>query len=389
MTAFQPAKFRAFWKNDIVACFIVALLWQLCLLFLGFLIDRHEHHNATLIGHTVRWDSNWYQAVIHDWYRTNLPSAAFYPLYPLTIWTTSLFGLFDLATSAFIVNIICLWLIGIALVRITHLLIGEKYRYLPFFFLLVSPAAIFMHFFYTEALFLAIGSWAYLFALQKKWLFMSILLIGAVACRLPGILFFGLCFLEFCRIHNWDIRSILHKNVLYFLLPPLGFIGYGIYLYWTQRDFLGMFHAYTHTTDWIYQKFNPDIFETLLRAAYQILRYFLGLRPFDYDLFINHLLPLSALGLLILSSLYFIFTAKKKFIPLGISGLIATILFTLNSNVVSVHRYVLPMFGIYLFLTLLWIQYSKLRYGIVVGCIASVILQLYLFDRFISNVFIG
>jgi hypothetical protein len=335
------------------------------------------------------WDGNWYRIIIHDWYHANLPSAVFYPLYPFVVWIASLFGLINLTLASFIVNIVSLWLAIVALVKITRLLISEKYAYLPILFLLVSPSALFMHMFYTEALFLSIGLWSYLAALRKQWILMGALLAIITACRLPGLLFVALCFFEFLREHQWDIRNLITKKVLVFLLAPIGFVVYGLYLLMLRGDFLGMLHAYTYTSDWSYQHFNLNIIQTILRAFYQTLRAIVGPRPFDNDIFINHFLPVVALGFIVLSSLYLIFVQKKKFVPIGLFGLLSTVLFTLNNNVVSLHRYALPVIGIYLFLTLIWIRYRTAKYILIAGCLVSFLLQIYLLSQFINKVFVG
>ena len=36
-----------------------------------------------------------------------------------------------------------------------------------------APAAFFLHSFYSEAVFCALGFWAYLFALRRQWLWMG------------------------------------------------------------------------------------------------------------------------------------------------------------------------------------------------------------------------
>lgn len=382
------AKFHILQKSTLFICFVIATGWQILFSIIGFLVDRHTHSPHGFFAHIVNWDGGWYITILHDWYKTNLASAAFYPLYPLTLWIIGLCGLIPTDIAGIILNTLCLWITLFTLYKITAALIGKQYAYLPIIFLLSSPAVFFMHLLYTESLFMAIGLLSYLAALQKKWVIMGILLMFAMACRLPGILFVLLGFFEFMRSHTWRLKSLLTKEILVFLFVPVGFTLYGLYLWTVQRDFFGMFHAYAHTQDWTYQKFNPDIFETILRITYQIGRSTIGMRPFDYDIFINHALPFVALSLTVTSSIYLL-VKKERFLPLGLYSLFAVILFTLNSNIVSVHRYTLPIIGIYIALTLVWIRYIWARNIIIVGCIASIFLQLYLFSKFIQHIFAG
>lgn len=383
------SKLASAFKNEVVICLAAAVAYQLITTLMGYVFDHNINPNAGLLDHMTKWDGGWYTTITHDWYLTNRASAAFYPLYPLTVWIVSLFGLISTAFAALIVNTISLWAVLIGLLKITQYLIGGKYAYLSVIFILISPAAFFMHVFYTEAFFLAIGLLAYLAALHKRWIIMGVLLAFITAARLPGILFVVLCFLEFFRAYNWKLKNVFNKHLLAFFLAPLGFVAYGTYLYFVHKDWLGMFHAYNYTSDWPYQHFNPNIIETIARAAYQVCRAAIGLRPFNNDIFVNHLLSLLALGAIAISSIYFLFFIKKKFIPIGIFGLLAIIMFTLNNNLVSVHRYTLPMFGIYLCITLLWVRYQKLRYAIAIGGFSCLLLQIFLLKQFTEMFFAG
>lgn len=388
-TSALRSKLASILKKEVAVCFAIAVAYQVAATLLGYLFDHNMNPSTGLLDHMAKWDGGWYGAVIHDWYHSDQTSAAFYPLYPLTVWATSLFGLLNITFAALIVNTASLWVVLFSFIKISRRLIGDKYAYLPAIFILISPAAFFMHVFYTEALFLAIGLLSYLAALHKRWLLMGILLGFITATRLPGILFVALCFLEFFRAYDWKVKNLFNKNVLVFLFAPLGFMAYSAYLYFVQKDWLGMFHAYSYTNDWAYQQFNPNVIETILRAAYQVCRAVIGLRPFDNDIVVNHLLPLLALGAIVGSSVYFLFRVKKKFIPIGIFGLLAVVMFTLNNNLVSVHRYALPVFGIYLCVALLWGRSQKLKYFIAAAGIGSLLLQIFLFKRFVEVIFAG
>jgi hypothetical protein len=235
---------------------------------------------------------------------------------------------------------------------------------------------------------MALSFWAYIFALRRNWFYMGITLAILTSVRLPSILIIGLCGLEFMRAYDWNIKKIFNKKVFYFLLAPIGFIAYGLYLLKTRGDFWAMFHAYQATTDWAYQVFDINFVKTILKVIYQIFRACLGLRPFDNDILINHLLPIISLFILGVSSLYLLIKQKGKSIPLGIFGLASIVMFTLNSNVVSAHRYILPCLTIYV--ALIYITKGRYQQTILTWlCLAGAITQFCLFYLFISNVFAG
>ena len=93
-------KLRAFVKTDAFTCLAIAVIWQLFMTIVGFIVDRQTNPAANPLNHLIHWDAGWYMTVINDWYNSNLASAAFYPLYPLVVWVTSGFGVIDFAFSA-------------------------------------------------------------------------------------------------------------------------------------------------------------------------------------------------------------------------------------------------------------------------------------------------
>jgi Gpi18-like mannosyltransferase len=381
---------RKFFKTDFGIALVATVVWKITMLLIGYLIDSSMHGATSIISHTAGWDSGWYMTVIRDHYLTNAASAAFYPLFPLLVSIVHFlsFNSIDILTAGQIVNSISVWFVIAALLTLGRNFFGDKNRFWLVALVLCAPAAFFMHVFYSEAIFMAIGFWAYIFALRRNWLYMGILLAILTSARLPSILIIGLCGLEYMRAYDWNMKKIFNKEILYFMLAPIGSVAYGLYLLKTRGDFWAMFHAYQATTDWVYQVFDVNIVKTILKVIYQILRACLGLRPFDNDLLINHILPIISLFILGVSSLYLLIKQKGKSIPLGIFGLAAIVMFTLNSNVVSAHRYILPCLTIYI--ALIYSTKGKYQQTILAClCLAGIITQLFLFSLFISNIFAG
>ncbi len=373
-------------RSDYTVALLIVVGWQILLTFIGWWIA-----GGNILDHTVRWDSGWYLTVIRDHYLTNPASPAFYPLFPLCVWliTTLSFGFLNTIVAGYLLNTLCIWLIIVAITKIAPYYMKSSYRYLVVAFILLSPAAFFLHMFYSEAPFMAIGLWAYLFALRRQWWFMGIALGVLTAGRLPAILFIILCGLEYLRSHTWSLKKAFNLNILAFALAPLGFIAYALYLRITNGSFFAMFDAYHKTNDWAYQVFNPNIFETIARVSYQILRSVTGQRPFDHDIIVNHLIPLACLVLLASTSLYAIVRYRKKMLPLAIFGFLGVVMFSLNSNLISVHRYTLPCVVIYIVLAKIFSENKKIRpyIGVLVAILFSA--QVYLYLSILGNKFSG
>ena len=381
---------KTFFHTDFGIALLITIVWKVVLTMIGFAIDAQDGA-VSLFDHTIRWDAGWYMIIIQDWYTTNISSSVFYPLFPALVGVVHFIGVgnIDYPVAGQIINTLAVWFALTALLKLGRLFIGGKGRLWLIALFLSAPTAFFLHAFYSEAVFATLSFWAYYFALKRRWLGVGILLTLLSASRLPSVLIIALTILEFMRAYDWKLRKIWNKNLLYFLLAPLGFVGYGLYLTFTQHDFLGMFHAYQTATDWTYQIFNPNILETIGRAGYQVIRVLGDLRPLDNDFVINNLFPLLALLVLGVSSIYLLRIKSRRFIPLGIVGLLSVVMFTLNSNVVSVHRYVLGSLVILVALGLYIKSLKHKKLALIGCCVVGCIGQLYLYSLFVQTIFAG
>ena len=382
-------------SSDVGIGLIIALVWQVAMTIIGIFFALRSGSPSigdAFVSHMNHWDAGWYQHVLTYAYSPQgSPAApAFYPLFPALVGLVSFlsFGLIDHTIAGLIINTAALWLAIIALIRILrHFTTLRSAIVLGVALFLCFPAAFFMHVFYGEAIFVALGLWAYLFALQRRWWVVGALLAVLSAARLPAVLFMALCALEYLRTYSWKIRKALNPHALWFLLAPLGFILYGTYLAVVRQDFFAMFHAYAATNDWSYEVFSPNIFATI-GGSISVIVGGVASRQLNYDIFVNDFVPLVALMALIVCSIYCFKLPKGRGVPLGIFGLLATIMFTLNGNTVSVHRYILPCVVIYV-AAAAWHRRSwrsVILWGI---ALASLVLQLYLYMKFVSDVFAG
>lgn len=397
---------KAFLRTDWGKLLLVAILWQTILTIFGafseastFGIFKNTHLESlptTLLSHTYHWDAAWYKSIVENWYHVNAASPVFYPLFPLLVGLvhTITFGAIGVLASGLLINTVALWLALVALLQIADHFVPKEYRwYIPLLFL-TAPTAVFMHFFYGEAVFCAIGFWAYNFALKRRWLAMGLTLGLLTAARLPSILFIGLCALEYARSYNWQLRAAFNKKILFFGLASIGFLLYGLYLAVVRKDFFAMFNGYKASNDWPYQVFNPNVLETWINSAKELRKIFTTSIPFDQGFAVNYLLPLAGIAILLLSSLLLTTALKTKKdkgigIPLGLFGIVCAIFFSLNSNLISVDRYLLPCLSLYICGGLLAAKYSGARYIIGALAYSGILLQAYLLIFFVNSYFAG
>ena len=384
---------RSLW----VQALIVALGWQLVMTVLGIVLE-HKFTNLdpvtlTPLSHMQHWDGGWFTSIIaNNAYHTNAAAPVFYPLFPLTVTIiqTLSFHMLSITAAALIVNTLALWLAVVALAYICNHFGIAKHRWLVVALFLTSPVAIFLHFVYAEAIFCALAFWAYLFALRRQWLAMAVALSLLMIVKIPAILVIALCGLEFMRAHQWSPRQIINKNALLFAIVPLGFIGYGWYLQKIGGEFWGMLNGYHHTTEWSYHVFNPNFMLPIIRAfKTSVLLLFDKVGGYYGAALIGSVLPLAGLVLLGLASLYAIIYLRGKALPLGIAGLLSIVFLSINSNLISVHRYVLPCLILYVVPVVIIKRYKQLSWSLYAALFVGCLLQLVLFGFFVSGRFAG
>ncbi|WP_199441478.1 hypothetical protein [Umezawaea beigongshangensis] len=352
-------------RGDFARAAVVVLVWQAAMTAVGAVVEpslllttgiaRMSGVDPTVLVHTYRWDGLWFHRIMSGEYATDAAVPAFYPLFPLSVRLVQLasFGTLPFLAAGLLLNTAATWLGVVALIKITrYFAVGPRMPWLAVALFLTSPAALFLHAFYSEATFIALGFWAYLFALRRQWIWMALCLIPLTSSRITAVLFVGLCFLEFCRSVNWKPRGLLSWKLLLFPASALGFAAFAIHLEIVSGRALGMTSAYEANPAWGYHVFNPNILNTVGRETWLVLRALTGNVPMSYGTVVDHLLPLVGLLLLLVASVYVLVALRWDGVPLAAFGLMSFVMFTLNSNLVSVHRYTLPCVVLYLALVI-------------------------------------
>ncbi|WP_370968194.1 mannosyltransferase family protein [Amycolatopsis sp. cg9] len=393
------------WVNgDFARVFAIVLAWNVVLIAVAWLFGSSGPTSEglpktgigstlSLLSHTYRWDAGDYGEIARHAYTGDyVPTRAFYPVFPILVWLvqTVSFGTLGLLVAGFVVNLAATWLAAVALLKIArHFFDGERAPWLVVAAFLTAPAAFFLHSFYSEAVFCALGFWAYLFALRRQWLWMGLTLIPLTASRVTAVLFVGLCFLEFWRSEGWKPRGLLSWHLLWFPAAFLGLGGVMLYMKLQTGDALASFHALDGAKSWAYHKFAPNFLATLWDEAKITGHALLGDTPMSEWTLMSHVLPMIGLGLLFASSVYVLVALRSKGVPLALFGFASIALLTVNSNVVSVHRYLLPCLVMYVALVLFGERRPRLRGAVHVVLYANALICAAIYLRFITGFWAG
>jgi hypothetical protein len=388
-------------RNPLLQSLIVAGVWQVvmtgfCVLFANVILQQNTQtaenvlEGNFLFKYMTNWDGTWYAWITQGAYAhtegVSSFSPAFYPLFPFLVWIFSLGNLIDITLVALLINTVALTFSVYFLRKIQSKLLPQiknEWALVILFFLV--PAVGFQNWFYTEAISCALVFGAYYFAIDQtrkhNWAICALLLGFSTASRLPSFLFVGLCGLEYLKQTKWR----LDKRAFWFLLAPLGFVAYGLWLLHVRGDFMMMFHSEEY---WWYHQFSFNIIFTYMKTLVFI---FLGY-SWPAGWFVSYLLPMLMIALLLFSSIYLI--RKKKQYPLAVFGIVCCMFFPLNSNVISVHRYLLPAITIYVAMAMIYYDMDNpkiARYRRAIQIIFAVffIFQIMLDIIFLSYTFAG
>jgi hypothetical protein len=173
-----------------------------------------------------RWDALNYQRLAQFGYSAtgeSQPLLVFYPLYP---WTVRLFAFVirDYLVSAFIVSTLASLVTAIVLMRLVELDYPKDLAQRAVWFLFIFPTSYFLHIGYTESLFLMLALSCVFAARKQRWLLAG--LFGALTCltRANGLVLVPVLVVE--AAHQYWITRRWQWPWLWIGITACGFVGY-------------------------------------------------------------------------------------------------------------------------------------------------------------------
>jgi hypothetical protein len=173
-----------------------------------------------------RWDALNYQKLAQFGYSAAgelQPLLVFYPLYP---WMVRLFAFVtrDYLVAAFVVSTLASLVTAIVLLRLVELDYSKELAQRAVWFLFIFPTSYFLHIGYTESLFLMLALSAIYFARKQEWLLAGV--FGALTCltRANGMVLVPVLLVE--AGHQYWITRRWRWQWLFIGVVGLGFGGY-------------------------------------------------------------------------------------------------------------------------------------------------------------------
>jgi hypothetical protein len=173
-----------------------------------------------------RWDALNYQKLAQFGYGETgelKPLLVFYPLFP---WSVRLFTFItrDYLISAFIVSTIACLIAAVVLLRLVELDHSKALAQRAVWFLFIFPTSYFLHIGYTESLFLMLALSSVYAARRQRWFMAGV--FGALTCmtRPNGVVLLPVLIVE--AAHQYRIVRRWRWQWLYIALAAVGFGGY-------------------------------------------------------------------------------------------------------------------------------------------------------------------
>ncbi len=293
-----------------------------------------------LIDIWTRWDAKWYLTIIEGGYSapadlTNtISNIAFFPLYSYII--KAVVWLFPNA----LVSRSLILLVGLLLSNLAFLLAGglvyrlaarlfddqTAHRTLQLYF--VFPTAFIFSAFYTESLFLLLAAAMFILAEQKRWLVAG-LLAGLLALARPqGVLICLPLLVGYMESIQWQFRMV-KVNILVMFIPLAALLGHLLSIFPLTGSLAAPMLA---QKSW--GKLGGGYLEALWTQIGAP-----ALDVFKFDLFFLLLFLFSAIWI------FFKFPSKTY----GLFAFLMVLMPVLAGSVVSVSRYVLVAFPVFIF----------------------------------------
>lgn len=292
--------------------------------------EFHQEQKWDPISLHARWDSFWYLDIAQNGYSFNgieKPSnIAFFPLYPALIKATSFLINKNFILAGWILSVIFLFLSLVYLFKFVKKFHPEINPYLPVFLLLIFPNAFFLNAIYTESLFLFLSLATFYYGFKKNFLLAGAFGFLASLTRPTGIFLFIPLIWEYLKNYNFHLIRFFNLKILSIFLIPAGTLSFFLYHYFKFGDFFLFFKI----SSWWDRSFELNKGHFLFFSNSAIVNFCLD---FSFIIFI-------------FISIYFIF--KKLRVSYGLYALTTIIVALSTGTFMSVGRFILVLFPIYI-----------------------------------------
>lgn len=328
--------------------------------------------NKLQLAPWANFDGIHYLFIAGNGYTNNF---GFFPFYPLTIKFVSVLlfaqNPFDLTyfISAFFISNIAFLFSLVVFYKLLLFDYSRKQIKQIILTLLLFPTSFFFGSLYSESLFLLFLFLSFYFARKKQWVIASFFGLLLSLTRFVGICIFPILLYEYFKTPNKSFKNFLRSGLW---AVPIGLIGYSIYNYILQKDFLYFIHAQGNFAN------NRSVDSIVLfpQTIYRYVKILLTLPSSQYEWWVASL----ELGSFVFAGLALYIAWKKKVrFSYILFSLLAVLIPASSGTFSALPRYILIAFPMFIALGLLTNKFLKLIYFLV--CLILSFILLYFFSK--------
>jgi len=356
--------------RDLSLIAVISIAWTFVFAFVAYTIIEDKNPGSVISIWNV-WDTQHYLKIAEYGYSSSTADKrnlliVFFPLYSYFIKVFTLVFK-NYLLSALIVSNLAYAATVFYLYKLVKLDFDEDDAYRSVVYISVFPTAYFLHAAYTESLFLALAIACFYYARKENWPLAGILGMLAAATRITGIILLPVLIIEYLHQKGYKWKDI-KINALWIFVIALGLVFYLAINYYTFGDPLKFLEI--QKQHWHKHLDFPS--KGLISALGSVL--WRGPRDIVTAGFAEAVFGLLGLGL----TVYSFFRIRLSY---AVFALLTWLVATSTSYWLSIPRYTLSMFPLFITLSLLGRQ-RVVNYAVLSVSIALYTLFLIQFIRF-------
>jgi Gpi18-like mannosyltransferase len=328
--------------RDLTLIVLISIVWTFGLAYVAYILLENRYPDSIISIWNV-WDTQHYLDIAEYGYTSSKNEdrylqIVFFPLYPYMIKILSLIFK-NYLLSALLVSNIAYAALVFYLFKLVRLDYESDDAFRSVIYISVFPTAIFLHAGYTESLFLALSIASFYYARRENWALAGIFGMLAAATRITGIILLPVLIVEYLHQKGFRFRET-RKNILWLAVIGLGFAYYLAVNYATFGDPLKFLEIqnqhWNKHLDFPYRGFLYSVGSAFWREP----------QPAVMAGFAEPIFAVLGLALIV----YSFFRIRLSY---SLYALATWLLVTSTSFWLSIPRYTLSMFPVFIALSLL------------------------------------
>lgn len=339
---------------------LISLIWLISILFISYLGFSKLPHSTFFSGdffqRFANWDGEHYLRIAQFGYKQD-SQYAFFPLYPLSIRFLNQVTQ-NYLMAALLVSIISSFFGLQLLYKLIKLDFDKKLAEKTIYSIIFFPTSFYFLTAYSEGLFFFLTVSALYFLRTNKILLATLMVTLASATRITGLA------LVIALIAEIYLTAGFNKKNWFILLSPAGFL---IYCFFLQSQTSDPFYFLTAEKYWQRQLSMPFVgFWDTLRSLTTP-----GFIQANFNSFLDLLFAIFGLGLALRSF---------RFLPVSLSlyAFASILIPLLTSTLMSIPRFLLPIFPIFILISLVKNKYWTFGYQIISLMLLSIFTVLFI-----------